>query len=150
MTFELSPLDDLTDDFYISMVVKPHSLARPNRRTQSTRTCSASGWHRNSSYYCPREEGNEVLVEEIKLKEGTTIPLVSRLMHLTFNFVFRFSCDTAVSVKIESTDMGDLELLGFAIELKTPQNRKHTWHVSSNYTQETIEAQVISTMNLIR
>tara|TARA_B000000557_G_C20652479_1_gene391165 strand:+ start:50 stop:472 length:423 start_codon:yes stop_codon:yes gene_type:complete len=123
--FELSPLDDLTDDFIRpAMVIETpilwHGQIDELKEARALIVQAAgTGTLRITAH---DEEGNEVLVEEIQVERRDDNPLSfpSDALDVQFRIPFQLRY-RGIQLKFESTDMGDLELLGFAIELKTPQ-----------------------------
>lgn len=123
--FELSPLDDLTDDFIRpAMVIETpilwHGQIDELKEARALVVQAAgTGTLRITAH---DEEGNEVLVEEIQVerRDDNPVSFPSDALDVQFRIPFQLRY-RGIQLKFESTDMGDLELLGFAIELKTPQ-----------------------------
>ncbi len=121
--FELSPQDDITDDFirpkmHIETPILWHGQIDEVKESRAL-VLQASG-NGTLAITAHDEEGNEVLTETIAIARRDDNPDGFPLDALDVQFRIPFQLRyRGIQLKFESTDMGDIEILGFAIELKT-------------------------------
>ena len=121
-TVELQPEDDITDDFIrpamnIDTPILWHgSIDEQKEATALVVQAAGSGMLRVSAF---DEQGDELLVEEIAIQRRDDNPnkFPNDSLDLQFRLPFQLRY-RGVQLRFESLDMGDIEILGFAIELK--------------------------------
>ena len=121
-TVEINPIDDITDDFIRpQMTVETPILWHGSIDEQKEAVAlivqaAGAGRLRVTAF---DEQGNEVLVEEIsvELRDDNPEKFPQDSLDLQFRIPFQLRY-RGVQLKFESIDLGSLEILGFAIELK--------------------------------
>jgi len=121
-TVVLQPKDDITDDFIrpkmqIDTPILWHgSIDEQKEATALVVQAAGSGLIRVTAF---DEQGDELLVEEIAIERRDDNPdkFPNDSLDLQFRIPFQLRY-RGVQLRFESLDMGDVELLGFAIELK--------------------------------
>ena len=121
---ELSPKDDLTDDFIrpaltVETPILWHGLIDEIKESRAlVIQASGSGTLLITAF---DEEGGEVLSETIAIERRDDNPdgFPSDALDVQFRIPFQLRY-RGLQLKLESVDMGDIEILGFAVELKQP------------------------------
>jgi len=121
---ELSPKDDLTDDFIrpaltVETPILWHGLIDEIKESRAlVIQASGSGTLLITAF---DEEGGEVLSETIAIERRDDNPdgFPSDALDVQFRIPFQLRY-RGLQLKFESVDMGDIEILGFAVELKQP------------------------------
>jgi len=121
---ELNPQDDLTDDFIrpkflVETPILWHGLIDEIKESRAlVIQASGSGTLLITAF---DEEGGEVLSETIAIERRDDNPdgFPSDALDVQFRIPFQLRY-RGLQLKFESVDMGDIEILGFAVELKQP------------------------------
>ena len=121
---QLNPLDDVTDDFIrpqlmIKTPILWHGQIDELKESRALVVQAAGNGSVQITAY--DEEGQEVLTEIIHIERRDDNPtgFPSDSLDLQFRIPFQLRY-RGLQLQFESQDMGDVEILGFAIELKTP------------------------------